>query len=156
MMNTTLKTGLICLLITFSLLSCRKDGGIFKPTDEKIQGTWVYEKVKFRKNFSLSRKDLTSEFKNKAVQFNGDILTLTDVASNTAYTGYWLIDEVYTPAYNETSSASRSEFLVGTFDEPTDSDERVWVWKELRVSNKRIRCVEEKDGGTYSYVLIEQ
>lgn len=91
------KTWLIVLVIVASLLmsSCTKCS--FMSMEEKIVGSWDFEKVIYKKSPFSSSKNITSEYQDWVFTFtsNGDF-SLLQKSNSTTYSGKWSISTITT------------------------------------------------------------
>lgn len=146
----------VSMTLMFTLGSCTKS--VFKTTSDKLMKTWSYEKVTFKKNNSLSTKDVTSDFSTITLAFNSDF-TLDEVNNTTGSTrvGTWKVDVEQDPYMTASGqSTTATEVLNGTLTDATNGAVYLLKWRSMSVSNSKIKAYEYKDDGTYCYTLVAQ
>tara|TARA_Y100000385_G_scaffold285570_1_gene345724 strand:- start:1940 stop:2407 length:468 start_codon:yes stop_codon:yes gene_type:complete len=149
----SLKTAFILLLLVFPILSsCHKNSFGTTP-EQKIVGTWLFEKVKFKPKGNISYTDFTDAYVNCTVTFNDDwTLTAYDAKSDITAYGSWYIDW-YTNYDEDDVTESTVYVLIGTMDNTSLGIINDVYWDELVVSNKKLTAIEEKDSGKYKYTM---
>jgi len=141
---------IISTLVVFS--ACDKESGIFAPTEKKIEGSWVFEKVSFQKRFTLSFDDITDDYKDASIEFLDDGVVYTNLVNNTNIQGSWNISGYYMH-YGE--SGQYIEKLAFSIIDNSNGEVIDFEWDYLSVTNDKIRCSKEADGGYYRYTLVK-
>ncbi len=148
----TIKTNftMIGMILFLSLTGCSKSG-VFESPSTKIIGTWKIDKVKFLKDFSFSRTDVTDNFNQWTYTYNEDE-TLTISFPGVTLNGTWKIHDTYDPntdyLYGTRSTLiSAISNLNGTIS--------IQNWNNFYVNNSKLTGEERRNGGTYYYTLIK-
>jgi len=140
-----------CLML-FTLISCEKDS-IFLPTEKRVQGKWKYEKVEFRKNFSLSKEEITADYKDLIIEFKGNnsIVQTSNVPNRDAI-GKWEVKRLM--LNNEEDQTTR--FIKGHLTDVSSGHQNSFEWRNLQFTRRKMSFTERRDGGTYRFKLRKQ
>jgi hypothetical protein len=139
------------MLAPLLFLSCTENEPLFQSTEDKLQGQWRFERVKFQKNFSFSRTDLTSDYEDLLLEFNDDFsVTMTNTTTGQTLQGSWQVDQEWV-GYTETTQFM--EVLEGALVEPSTGEVQLLDWNNLCVTENKITSFEYKDNGHFSYTL---
>jgi len=148
-----LKSTFIALLFILPFLSsCNKESFGNTP-EEKIVGTWVFEKVKFKPSGQNSYTDFSSAYNNCTMTFQADgVLYAYDAKSKITAEGYWYID--WYVEYDEEDDTDQTIYVmignVTNLDMGVNED---FYWDNLSVRNSKLEGDEYKDNGKYKYTL---
>lgn len=139
-----------CLLIISIQLSSCED--IFKDSEEKIIGTWKYEKVMFQKNHRNYTQNVTSDYSDIILEFtdNHDALLILNESNDTLF-GYWEIEryEIYDEYTDTYANEELLFFEVVNFDNKIDT----YIWEGFGIYFDKITATEYMSDGIYTYEL---
>ncbi|MEX0966679.1 MAG: hypothetical protein WD077_05540 [Bacteroidia bacterium] len=157
MKTFTFKHRWLAIISILILSGCSKDNSLFPSTENKLEGQWKYEKVRYCKDWAISGENLTEQYENLIIEFNSDnSLKQVDRISGLEKTGIWSLEEdTYYRYQAEGSQAQYRERLNASLIHPVTDELELLNWKNLMVTKRKITCIEEKDGGTYTYKLIK-
>ncbi len=149
-----LQTASIIILFILPLIaSCTKNSFGNTP-EEKIIGTWMFDKVKFKPSGDITYTDFSNAYSNCTVTFNANwTLSAYDAKSNITAIGTWHIDW-YTKYDENDDSETTIYVLIGTMDNPDLGIINDVYWDNLVVKNNKLSTNDEKDGGKYKYDLV--
>ena len=151
MKTFTFKIAVLGLITIFSMNSCSKNSAFQSPAI-KILGTWKIDKVKFLKDFSLGRRDVTQDFSGTTYLFNEDESVVMTAPTETLQ-GTWNIENTYNS--NSQNSYGTSCALVSAMNN-TNGTITIHNWNNLYVTKSKLTGEERRDGGTYYYTLSKQ
>ena len=86
---------LICMAITFLLSACSKEG-IIRRKEDRLIGSWEFEKVTYKSDRDLFRDNITADYANDVIEFFPDYTAIYDDYSLRAvFDGEWslIVDE---------------------------------------------------------------
>ncbi len=151
MKTFTFKIAAFGLMSIFTLISCSKKS-VFQSPSIKILGTWKIDKVKFLKDFSLGRKDVTQDFSGTTYLFNEDeSIVLTSPTSISQ--GTWNIENTY-----DTNTQNNYGTRCALVSALNNSNGTITIhnWNNLYVTKFNLTAEERRDGGTYYFTLTKQ
>lgn len=149
----SLKTTFIALLLIVPILtSCNKESFGNTP-EEKIVGTWLFEKVKYKPSGNSSYTDFTSGYNNCTITFRADgVLSAYDAKSGVTAEGYWYID--WYVEYDEDDDSEKTIYvMIGNVTNIDMGINEDFYWDNLNVRNSKLEGDEDKDNGKYKYTL---
>ena len=75
---------------------CGKKAYFTLSDEERLEGIWTFDQVKFRKAGSLSRKDVSNDFRLSAIEFKLDgSFNYSDYANQSMHSGVWELVSYY-------------------------------------------------------------
>lgn len=141
-------------LLLVSTLSACSEASFSSNIEERIIGTWEFEKVKFTPQGDIFGADYTNGFVGSSVTFKeGGILEAYDKDLDTIATGYWYIDSYVEYSNDDDNSSSTVYYMVGTLDIPNQGIFTDLYWDNLNVTKNKLDAKEEKNNGTYNYKM---
>lgn len=147
----------LAAIISFVIMTgCKKKNNFFASPAKKIQGTWVYSKVRYQQANSFKCKDLTADYSNYTVEFTPSYnVVQTYTPTGSTQTGNWTISTYQNNYYNSSDNYSPQycQELIGTIQDSAAGGTRILNWKSLVVMSNKITCRETRNGGRYSYTL---
>jgi len=82
---------LLTTLFVISLSACTKEGRILRKED-KLIGSWVFEKVFYKRHSALFRDNITNDYQDDIVEFFADYgATYYDYSLNSVFDGTWTL-----------------------------------------------------------------
>lgn len=150
MRNFTIKIAIIAMIAFFALNSCTKNN-VFQSPSIKIIGTWKIDKVKFSKDFSIGRADLTQDFNGTTYLFNEDE-SIVITSPNSSLQGTWNIENTYDP--NTQNTYGTRCVLVSAMSN-SNGTITIHNWNNLYITKSKLTGEERRDGGTYYYTLLK-
>jgi hypothetical protein len=147
-------TALIILFALPLLFACDKESFSNQNQSERIEGTWVFSKVKFKQNADHSYHDITNGYANCSITFDADgTLHAYDAKLDTSAIGWWYIDS-YVKYDADDDSETTVYVLIGQLDIPSmDIYEEVY-WDDLNIRRSKLTGNEDKPEGKFKYTLI--
>lgn len=144
-MKKFIKTILVVFL-SVGLSGCIKSP-ILKMED-KLIGSWVFEKVSFREKIFSKRQDKTEEFKNLIYQFfeNGKFVAI-NLSSGTEYEGVWELGELV-------STTDGNRMYTLQIAQMIDGQPATLQWQIDRITHKKLRASEWRGNEHWDYKLI--
>ena len=141
-------------IIALSLFSGCTDYRWFDTTEEKVQGVWTYERVRFKRSAFQSSNDRTAEFQGLSLEFRGDFTFVQrDEINGTEISGNWWLDQEVSWYDPEDDVTHFTEILSGSFLDPFTNERAFFAWEDLAVTNQKMTFREFRDGGTWNYTL---
>lgn len=138
------KTALPLLILFSTLGSCIK-----KPQD-KIIGTWFFDKVVYHSGF-LDNDNITRDYIDLRLEFRSDgTFSRINVANNTTINGSWKIDG-HDVTNGETTTYVQT-LVLSTYDATTGQGE-IHIWNDFSVKKNVMRGTENSGNDSYSYVM---
>lgn len=130
------------LLLLFS--SCTKS------PDEKIIGTWHFDKVVYHTGV-FSNDNITDEYKDLRLEFRNDgTFSQSGVANTTSIDGNWKIDG---HDVNDGENTTYVQTLVLSSYDTSSGQTEIHIWNDFTVNKKVMRATENDGNDSYSYVL---
>ncbi len=151
MKTFTFKITVIGMMSVFALNSCSKNN-VFQSPAIKILGTWKIDKVKFLKDYSLGRRDVTQDFNGTTYLFNEDE-SVVITTPNSTFQGTWNIENTYDS--NAQNSYGTHCDLISAMNN-LNGTVSIHNWNNLYISKSKLTGEERRDGGTYYYTLSKQ
>ncbi len=143
-------TLLYVMLVIVALGSCTKEARLRKKEDRLI-GVWEFEKVTYKKDFALFRKNITHEYRHDIVEFFPDYSAVYDDYSLRAvFYGDWniFIDEDY---YGEDNDL---EFFVDAVFYDFLNHEDFYLYGSIdRLNRNKLNFEASDSRGTYTFKL---
>ena len=149
----SLKTTFITLLLIVPILtSCNKESFGNTP-EEKIIGTWTFDKVKYKPDGDISYTDFSSGYNNCTITFQSDgVLIAYDAKTNDTAEGYWYID--WYIEYDDNDDTEKTIYvMIGNVSNTDMAINEDLYWDNLSVRNSKVEGDEVKDNGKYKYTL---
>ena len=148
---------LLSLVATLFLLSsCTKYS--FKSIEEKVVGTWTFEKVKNKPGILKSNIDITKNYNNWEYTFEaGGGVVAFNTATKETELGRWHLEEYVDVYYDDDgTSTSTSEYVLRFYLRAGRGAEQNYIWNVGVVTAKRLRASERFGNETYTYVLARK
>ena len=131
--------------------SCSK-GLSTEKLETRLIGTWKVEQVKFKRNGCY--KDVTQNFNQYKFTYAADgTLILVDTKVGESHEGYWYIDEEYVWDEEDQENDLVQTLIMAVYN----TDANLWRdfrWKDLSVSNSKLKSTERRDGRRYKWELV--
>lgn len=129
------------------------DDPLFQTTEEKLVGSWTYEKVKFLESWSISSDNLSSEYEELVLELRDDFsFEQVNQQTGDVLFGTWFISENWNYRYDETYQ--RTEQLHLLFSDTTNCESQWLLGDQLNVTKNRIRFQSRVMEGTYRFKLV--
>jgi hypothetical protein len=148
---------LTLLILLFSLpllVGCNKESFGNETQEERILGTWVFSKVKFKQNADSYYHDISNGFENCSMTFDADgTLHAYDAKLDTTAIGWWYID-FYIKYDEDDDSETTIYVLIGQLDIPELGIYEEIYWDDLNIRRSKLKGNEHKAEGKYQYTLI--
>lgn len=146
--------GLLASLL--SLGSCTKYS--FRTIEEKVVGTWTFEKVKNKPGVLKASIDITKNYKNWEYTFDaGGSVTAVNTITKETELGRWHLEEYVDVYYDEDgNSTTTSEYVLRFFLRAGRGAEHSYNWNVGSVTAKRLRASEYYGKETFTYVLARK
>ena len=122
---------------------------------QRLIGTWKIDQVKFNPEGSLPTRDVTKKFQYYKFVFTADYyLTFIDTETEETYDGYYYIDEITT--WNNSSQENDVQQVIKmSLYDPVSGNTKDFEWKDISISNSKLKVTEKRNGGKYKYQLIK-
>jgi hypothetical protein len=123
--------------------------------EDKIIGTWEFDKVTYKKDNALFRKDITHQYRNDIIQFFPDYSAVYDDYSlNAIFDGWWsvIVDEDICCEGGEIHS-DREFFLDAVFYDFLNGEDFYLFGSIDRVNNRKMHLEAFDNHGKYIFKL---
>lgn len=138
------------VLLSSLMLSCNKEKQDCGRCNQ-LEGTWRFEKVTFRKDWSVHKTDLTEVYKDIRLHFYNDRTFLYHHSGRKVdLTGYWEMDD-------EQQSDGETSTTVTYLDwsaEDGNGNYEEGKWDNIHISRNGMNATESKYGGVYRFHLV--
>lgn len=148
---------MMTVIIGFIVLgfnSCTKYS--FMSMEDKIVGTWSFEKVSFIKGFSMTQRDQTDSYLKWEYEFtsSGDFY-MYDRQTTKRYDGKWYLttNNVYNPSTDLNDIVY--DLHVSVYNPDTRNIEQ-FIWEVTSLTGKRMRATEYFSNETWNYVMYRR
>ena len=139
-----------CLSLAFVVTGC-SDEYYLERQEDKIIGTWEFEKVFYQADNSLFRDNISGEYVNDIIEFYDDYTAIYDDSSlGKVYPGDWLIrlDKDYT------EDGGTREFFVDIMFYGIAQGEDFGIFGEIdRLNQNKLHLQAYDRHGTYTFKL---
>jgi len=140
------------LLSGFTLFSCNKEEQDCGKCTQ-VEGTWRFENVTFRKDWSIHKTDLTDVYKDIRLHFYNDRTFLYHHSGRKVdLTGYWEMDEEEQSNGETTTTVTYLDWSA----EDGNGNYEEGKWDNINISKKGLSAMEGKYGGTYKFHLVRE
>ena len=165
MKNLYLKIGRrsVLLILTLSaLLACQDIDHIFSDFSNRIEGSWEFDRVRFRKSWAIDGDDVTRDYRNLIFNFYDDgFLTLeyVDDSGNLKIDeGEWdteLDRDCYHDGDGE--NCDRTRFFYLTLYEPENGIfDRYNIWEITYLGTRKLKARQNTGNGVFKYKLEQR
>jgi len=139
-----------CLLAT----ACSKDFRIRRKED-KLIGSWQFEKVYYKRDNALFRDNITDEFDGDIIEFFPNYGALyDDVSLRATFQGDWQIYADKDVYYTDDGSDSEWEFFLDMcFDDFIAGDSFCYFGSICRLNQNKLTIEAEDRRGKYTFKL---
>ncbi len=141
---------ILCIPLVFSLISCDE---LFVSPEEKLEGTWYFDKVTYTKPFSFNTRNVTSDFEGIDIEFefNGDV-TWLDTNTGDEYSGDWNI-RTYEDYNSSTDNYETIRILEMRLVDFVNQEFYYYDWELSSFTRKKIIGRERVGNRNYKYRL---
>ncbi len=148
-------SSLLLLVVSLTTWSCEEVDFVLSNFPSKVEGSWTFERVKFRRSWAIDGNDITNEYRNMTFNFYSDGEMSLEYADNSGRInidyGFWSVEKEYD--CNGATNCDEQRFLHidinnagnGLFDYNT--------WEITHLGTEKMKAKEEFSFGTYKYKL---
>jgi hypothetical protein len=152
-----MKLILLCSLGIVVLSGC-SDDYLLDRKEDKLIGTWEFEKAFYKSDRALFRDNITNEYQDDLMIFYGDYAAdYVDYSLNTVFPGEWriLLDrDIY---YTEDGSSGGVEFFIDAlFYDAMQGEDFAFFGSIDRLNNNRLQFEARDRDGTYTFKLCKR
>ncbi len=141
---------LVGLILLIALGSCTKEG-VIRRKEDKLIGAWEFEKVFYKGDHALFRKNITDEFEDDIMEFFSDYTAIYDDYSlGVVFDGEWslIVEDIYV------ENASDLEFFIEAFFyDFLNMEEFVIVGGVDRLNRNKLHLTAYGRDGKYTFKL---
>ncbi|HTO15274.1 MAG TPA: DUF5004 domain-containing protein [Edaphocola sp.] len=125
----------------------------FMKMEDKVIGTWTFEKATLRPGTFKPPMDVTKNFKNLEFTFNSDGTSIVyNNHTKETKNGYW---KMYAIEEYDEENSSYQYILKFQYNLP-DRKKETYVWDIENITAKRFRAHETIGNDNYNYVLLRK
>ena len=163
MKNLYLKIGqpsTILLLFASCFFACQDIDHIFGSFSDRIEGTWEFDRVRFRESWAIDGDEVTSDYRNLVFNFYDDgFLTLeyVDDSGNLKIDeGEW-DTEVDRNCNDDGGNCDRNRFFYLTLYEPENGIfDRNNIWEITYLGTRKLKARQDTGDGVFRYKLEQR
>jgi len=148
---------LIAACITMLVAGCSEEY-LLERKEDKLVGTWEFEKAFYKADHALFRNNITSDYRDDILEFYGDYSAVyIDYSLNTAFPGYWqiILDKDY--YHTEDGSGQNVEFFIDVvFYDLVQGDDFAFFGSIDRLNKDKLHFEARDRRGTYTFKLCRR
>ena len=153
-----MKKYMLPLLGVAILFTSCSDEYLLERKEDKIIGTWEFEKAHYKADRSLFRDNITDEYADDLIVFYGDyVAEYADASLNAVFPGEWRIlldrDIYYT---NEETSGNVEFFIDATFFDMLAGEDFEFFGSIDRLDRNVLKFEARDRDGTYTFRLCRR
>lgn len=162
MKNRYIKIGVrpVLIILTISICSaCQDIDHIFSNFPNRIEGTWKFDRVKFREYWAIDGDEITGDYRNLLFNFYQDgslTLEYADSQGNLKLDeGEW-DTEVDRDCYydDDGDNCERTRYFYITLYEPENGIfDRNNIWEITYLGSRKLKARQNAGGGIFKYKL---
>lgn len=150
----------VLLLVACTVIVCSScsDEYFLERKEDKIVGTWEFEKAFYKEDGSLFRDNITHQYADDQVNFYGDYFAeYVDASLNTVFPGEWQIlldQDIY---FTDDQTSRNLEFFIdATFFDLVAGEEFTFFGSIDRLDRNVLRFEASDRDGTYTFKLCRR
>lgn len=152
-----MKQFLLYATVVFLASGCSEQYWLERKED-KLIGTWEFEKAFYKADNALFRDNITNEYADDIIEFYGDYTAdYIDYSLNTTFPGDWeiILDKDY--YYTEDGGSLNNEYFIdAVFYDGLAGEDFEFFGSIDRLNNNRLQFEARDRRGTYTFRLCRR